>query len=145
MKYIISSDKAHLQIEVIHQFLSQCYWSKNIPLHTLTKAIEHSLCFGVYLTENDQMQQVGFARLITDHATFAYLADVFILKDHRGKGLSKKLISSIVEHPDTQGLRRIVLATADAHGLYSQYGFTSLNTPNIFMEIWQPTVYQSQT
>ena len=137
--YFVSDEKNLLDIEMLHQFLSQCYWSKDIPLSTLTTALENSLCFGIY---NNKNQQVGFARLITDHATFAYLADVFILSEFRGIGLSKKLISTIKQHPSCQGLRRIVLATADAHELYKQYGFTSLNNADSFMEIWQPKIYQ---
>jgi len=138
-KYFVSDDKNLLDISVVHQFLSQSYWSKGIPLYTLTKAIGNSQCFGVY---TETKQQIGFARLITDHATFAYLADVFILNEHRGNGLSKKLMTYIKQHNSCQGLRRIVLATADAHDLYSQYGFTPLSNADSFMEIWQPEIYQ---
>jgi len=140
--YYLSDDKNLLDIDIIYNFLSNCYWSKNVPLATVKKAIENSLCFGVYTTEH---QQVGFARMITDKATFAYLADVFILPEFRGQGLSKQLISYIKEHDELQGLRRIVLATADAHQLYQQYEFTSLNNPEYFMEIWQPNVYNQTT
>ena len=136
--YIISDDSSLLDIAAIHKFLSQCYWSKGIPLATLNKAIENSLCFGVY---TQKKEQVGFARLITDHATFAYLADVFILSEFRGNGLSKALMTYIKQHKSCQGLRRIVLATADAHELYQQYGFTPLNNADSFMEVWQPEIY----
>ncbi|EJL3952063.1 GNAT family N-acetyltransferase, partial [Vibrio parahaemolyticus] len=112
--YRISTDKKHLDFEVIHDFISGSYWASGIPKHTLEKAISNSFCFGVYDSHDSQ---VGFARLITDKATFAYLADVFIVENHRGKGLSKWLVESIVSHPDLQGLRRVVLATRDAHGL----------------------------
>ncbi|SHO54601.1 acetyltransferase [Vibrio quintilis] len=104
----------------------------------MQKAIANSLCFGVY---KDSGEQVGFARMITDKATFAYLSDVFISETHRGAGLSKWLIHEIVSHPELQGLRRIVLATSDAHGLYEQYGFKPIANPEIFMQIWQPDVY----
>lgn len=128
-----------MNLSVIHQYISRSYWAKDIPLSTMKKAIENSLCFGVF---NGSDEQVGFARMITDKATFAYLADVFILENHRGKGLSKWLMEHIVEHHDLQGLRRMILATRDAHGLYNQYGFTPLNSPNTFMELHQPDVYQ---
>jgi len=138
--FYISDDKALLNIELIHSFLSDSYWAKHIPLATVNLAIENSNCFGVYTSTH---QQVGFARLITDKATFAYLADVFILPEHRNKGLSKKLMLFIQQHPDTQNLRRIVLATSDAHSLYSQFEFTPLSHPESFMEIWQPNIYRS--
>ncbi|QYJ99710.1 GNAT family N-acetyltransferase [Shewanella alkalitolerans] len=112
-----------------------------IPKETMKRAIANSLCFGVFDTDN---KQVGFARLITDSATFAYLADVFILPSHRGMGLSKHLMETIVAHPDLQGLRRIVLATRDAHGLYAQYGFQPIENPEILMQIWHPNVYQRE-
>ncbi len=141
--YFVSDDKALLDLSVIHQFLSQSYWAKDIPLARLSTAIDNSLCFGVY--QRDTHQQVGFARMITDHATFAYLADVFILSSHRGLGLSKQLMSVIIEHPNLQALRRMVLVTADAHQLYQQYGFTELNKPSGYMEIWRPDIYQTPT
>ncbi|KDM93536.1 GNAT family N-acetyltransferase [Photobacterium galatheae] len=138
--YAISTDQSRLDFRVIHGFLANSYWAKNIPETVMKKAIEHSLCFGIYHVTGEQ---VGFARLITDKATFAYLADVFISDAHRGKGLSKKLMDDIVRHPDLQGLRRMVLATRDAHGLYAQYGFRPIQHPDSFMEIWQPNVYQT--
>ncbi|MBO0930961.1 GNAT family N-acetyltransferase [Fibrella sp. HMF5036] len=116
----ISTDKARLDVAMVHRFLSkEAYWSKNIPLDTVQRSIEGSLCFGIYLDN----QQVGFARVITDYATFAYLADVFVLPEHRGKGLSKQLIAYIMAYPSLQGLRRWMLITYDAHGLYEQFGF----------------------
>ncbi|WP_417762926.1 GNAT family N-acetyltransferase [Shewanella sp.] len=138
--YYVSSDARLLDIDVVHGFLSQSYWAKGIPLATLQRAIDNSLCFGVYAASGEQ---VGFARMITDRATFVYLADVFVLPAHRGLGLSKLLMSEIVAHADLQGLRRMALATSDAHGLYQQFGFTPLNRANTFMELWQPNVYQS--
>lgn len=138
--YYVSSDDTQLDIDVIHRFLSQSYWAKDIPLATMQRALDNSLCFGVYAESG---AQVGFARMITDRATFAYLADVFILPSHRGQGLSKLLMSEIVAHADLQGLRRMALATSDAHGLYQQFGFTPLNHPSSFMELWRPNVYQA--
>ena len=138
--YRISHHKPDMDIEVIHGYLSRSYWANNIPLSTVQKALDNSLCFGVF---TDAGQQVGFARMITDLATFAYLADVFILEDHRGKGLSKWLMEVIFQHPDLTGLRRIALATSDAHGLYQQFGFTPLASPQSFMERHQADVYQA--
>ncbi|MFC1519730.1 GNAT family N-acetyltransferase [Pseudomonadota bacterium] len=137
--YVISTDQNKLDISVIHGFISQSYWAKGVPITVLAKAIEHSLCFGVF---TDQGEQVGFARLITDRATFAYLADVFITDQHRGIGLSKLLIEKVISHPDIQGLRRMMLATRDAHGLYAQYGFLPVDNPEILMQIWRPNIYQ---
>lgn len=141
-EYSISTDKEKLNIPLIHSFLSTSYWAKDIPLSVVVKSIENSLCFGVYATEN---LQVGFARIITDYATFAYLSDVFIIEDHRGKGLSKRLIQTIVEHDDLQGLRRMMLGTADAHELYAKFGFTALNYPARAMEIINSEVYTQAT
>ncbi len=136
--YTISCNLADMDMTLIHQFISNTYWSKNIPLETFEKALKNSLCFAVISNTGDQ---VGFARMITDKATFAYLADVFILEEHRGQGLSKRLMQAILTHPDLQGLRRIVLATRDAHSLYEQFGFKALANPEIFMELWTPGVY----
>lgn len=130
--YLFSTDKEKLQHSYIHHFLSkESYWAKNIPIHIVEKAIEGSICFGVY----DKQQQIGFARIITDHATFGYLADVFIDKDYRSKGLSKELINFITEQPFIKTLRRFMLATKDAHSLYAQFGFNALKEPDRFMEI----------
>lgn len=131
----ISTDKKLLDINLIHKYLDQdSYWAQGIPIDRLKRAIENSMCFGVYQDKN----QIGFARVTTDKATFAYIADVFILPDFRGQGLSKWLIQSIVNHPDLQGLRRWSLATADAHGLYKQFGFTEITRPERWMEIFTP-------
>ena len=131
----ISTDKNLLNFDVIYKYLDQdSYWSKGIPPGRLKLAIENSLCFGVYFNN----EQIGFARVITDKATFAYIADVFILPDFRGKSLSKWLIQTIMNHAELQGLRRWSLATADAHGLYSQFGFTEITRPERWMEIFTP-------
>ena len=137
---MVSSDPNDLDFEVIYGFISQSYWAKGIPRETLQKAIDNSLVFGVY---TEVGQQVGFARLSTDRATFAYLADVFIVESYRGKGLSKLLMKHIITHPDLQGLRRLMLATSDAHGLYAGFGFKPIENPDILMQIWQPNIYQS--
>jgi N-acetylglutamate synthase-like GNAT family acetyltransferase len=137
--YKTSSDLKDMDLAVIHSFISNSYWAKGIPLKTMEKAINNSLCFGVF-TECDK--QVAFARMVTDLATFAYLADVFVSKEHRGKGLSKLLMQVIVAHPDLQGIRRMALATSDAHSLYEQFGFKALSSPESFMELHQPDVYK---
>ena len=137
--YKTSSDIKDMDLGVIHGFISNSYWAKGIPLKTMDKAISNSLCFGVF-TECDE--QVAFARMVTDSATFAYLADVFVLEEHRGKGLSKLLMQVIVAHPDLQGIRRMALATSDAHSLYQQFGFKALSSPKSFMELHQPDVYK---
>jgi GNAT superfamily N-acetyltransferase len=136
--YEISDDPARLDIDVIYTFLSESsYWSKGIPRSVVEKSIAHSLCFGVY----EDSAQIGFARVISDHATFALLADVFVLEGHRGKGLSKWLIQAVVAHPDLQGLRRLLLLTSDAHELYRQFGFTEIGNAWRFMEVLQPDIY----
>lgn len=127
-----------MDVNAIHEFICQSYWARGIPKTTLEKAIDNSLCFGVF---NSEHKQIGFARMVTDSATFAYLADVYILENHRGRGLSKWLMQEIMAHPELQGLRRIILATSDAHGLYKKYGFTELSKPELFMENWNPKVY----
>jgi GNAT superfamily N-acetyltransferase len=138
--YEISTDPDRLDIEVIHRFLAEdSYWSRGIPRSIVVRAIANSLCFGVYHRDG----QVGFARIVTDRSTFALLADVFILEPHRGKGLSKWLMHCVVEHRDLQGLRRLLLLTSDAHGLYSQFGFEPLGNPSRFMEVLRPDVYRT--
>ncbi|WP_375443779.1 GNAT family N-acetyltransferase [uncultured Fibrella sp.] len=135
----ISTDKTRLDVALIHRFLSQeSYWAANIPLEIVQRSIENSLCFGVY----EGHAQIGFARVITDQATFAYLADVFVLPDYRGRGISRQLITEISAWPTLQGLRRWVLATRDAHELYAQFGFTALDQPNLFMQRKRENAYQ---
>lgn len=133
-QFYISTDKSELDVLAIHRYLCyQSYWAKNIPVEIVQKSIEGSYCFGLYTTENDVASQVGFARVITDFATFAYLADVFVLEAYRGRGLSKWMMKTIMECPDLQGLRRWLLATMDAHGLYRQFGFSALDKPERIM------------
>lgn len=132
LDYDISMDKKKLQTNYIHHYLSaKSYWAKNIPLETVKKSIEGSVCFGVY----KQSEQIGFARLVTDEATFAYLADVFIDEKYRGKGLSKKLMQHIKAFIETKQLRRALLATKDAHTLYEQFGFSAIPDPTKLMGI----------
>ena len=129
-EFRISTDKAQLDVALIHRYLCyESYWARNIPRALVEKSISGSLCFGVY----HHNQQVGFARVITDQATFAYLADVFILETYRGRGLSKWLMQTIMDEPGLQGLRRWLLATLDAHGLYAQFGFAPLDKPERIM------------
>ena len=136
--YTISTERNKLDLKFIHQFLStQAYWCLNIPFATVKRSVENSLCFGVYHGD----QQVGFARVITDYATIAYLGDVFVVREHRGRGLSKELIGEIMRHPDLQGLRRWILLTSDAHGLYRQFGWLPIAYPDRYMEIAHPNVY----
>ncbi|HEY9212591.1 MAG TPA: GNAT family N-acetyltransferase [Ancylobacter sp.] len=138
--YEVSTDPLRLDVDVIHSFLSKdSYWSPGIPRSVVERGIEHSLCFGVYHVG----AQIGFARVVTDRATFALLADVFILEAHRGKGLSKWLMRCVVEHEDLQGLRRLLLLTSDAHALYRQFGFEEIGNPWRFMEVLRPDIYQS--
>jgi GNAT superfamily N-acetyltransferase len=138
-EYTISTDQRQLDLVAIHAFLAASYWSPGIPLETVRKATSNSLAFGLF----HGGQQVGFARVVTDCATFAYLADVYVLPGHRGKSLAKWLMSAIVEHPDLQGLRRFLLATADAHKLYSRFGFEPVSRPERLMEIFTPDIYRS--
>lgn len=136
--FLISTDKKRIDLDVVHGFLSQCYWAKAIPKGTVARSIKNSLCFGVYKAG----RQIGFARVISDFATYAYIGDVFILESHRGRGLGKRLMKYIMEYPDLQDLRRWSLVTRDAHSLYSQFGFTALKSPERHMEIHNPNVYK---
>jgi N-acetylglutamate synthase-like GNAT family acetyltransferase len=134
----ITTDKSALNIPLIHSFLStQSTWAKNIPLETVERSIENSLCFGGFVDG----EQVAFARVISDFATFANLVDVFVLPMRRGNGYSKQMMQAVMAHPQLQGLRRFTLATGDAHGLYAQFGFTAPARPQSFMERYMPSVY----
>ena len=126
-------------MDVIHEFLTNCYWAQGIPRAVVARSIEHSLCFGIY---HGSREQVGFARVVSDFATIAYLGDVFVLESHRGRGLSKWMMECVVQHPALQGLRRWILLTRDAHGLYSQFGFTPLGSAERYMELHRPDVYK---
>lgn len=126
---------------MIHSFLSQSYWAKGIPRETVARSLRGSLCFALLSGQT----QIGFARVISDFATIAYVGDVFVLPDYRGRGLSKWLMRCVTQHPDLQGLRRWILATADAHSLYEKFGFTALTKPDVFMERHTPDVYAQNT
>jgi GNAT superfamily N-acetyltransferase len=136
-EFEISTDPRKIDLYLVHEFLTNCYWAKGVPFETVERSIQGSICFGVF----DGEKQVGFARVISDRATFAWLADVFLIEAYRGRGLSKWMMACIKNHPELQGLRRWLLATADAHGLYAQFGFTSLKTPERWMEIHDSNVY----
>jgi GNAT superfamily N-acetyltransferase len=136
-EYRISTDRVSLDVEMIWRFLRESYWAANIPRATVERAIGGSMPFGLYKGS----RQIGFARVISDRATFAYLADVFVLEEFRGKGLGHWLVQVIMEHPDLAGLRRWSLATRDAHWLYAKFGFTPLRDPSRFMELHRPDVY----
>ncbi len=134
--YEISTDGARLDRPLIHRFLhDDSYWAKGVPVGVMDRAIDNSLCFGLYGSDG---RQAGFARVITDRAAIAYLADVFVVPEHRGRGLGKDLVEAVMSHPDLQGLRRFFLGTADAHALYERYGFRPLAEPGRMMEISVP-------
>ncbi|MDB5802105.1 MAG: family acetyltransferase [Rhodocyclales bacterium] len=139
-EYIITTDQTRFDIAAIHAFLSQTYWSPGVPRSIVEKAVANSLSFGILRGK----EQIGFGRVVTDKATFAYLADVYVLEAHRGKGLSKRLIETIQAHGDLQGLRRFLLFTKDAHGLYAQYGFAELANPGRVMEKVGANLYVHQ-
>lgn len=137
-RFTVSTDPAKLDIDAIHEFLTNCYWSEGIPKEIVKRAMKHSLCFGLY----DNTRQIGFARVISDFTTYAYLCDVYILEPFRGKGLGTWLMSCVVKHPDLQGLRRFTLLTRDAHGLYQKFGFTAMKDPSRYMEIRVADIYK---
>jgi GNAT superfamily N-acetyltransferase len=138
--FAITTETSFFNVEFIHSFLSKSYWAEDIPIEVVQKSIDNSLCFGVFHSG----RQIGFARAITDKTTFAYLADVFIDAAYRGQGLSKWLMEEIMAHEDLQGLRRFMLATRDANGLYAQFGFSELTFPERWMQIYKPGIYKTQ-
>ena len=138
MNYEVTTDSSRLDLDAIHAYLTRSYWSPGIPKATVARAIEHSVCAGAYLGAD----QVGFARVVTDRASFGYLADVYVLEAHRGQGLSKALVGTLLAHPDLQNLRRLMLTTRDAQGLYSRFGFKPLAAPDRFMELHKPDLYR---
>ncbi|HEY8601823.1 MAG TPA: GNAT family N-acetyltransferase [Thermomicrobiales bacterium] len=137
-EYTISTDPGRIDLALVHHFLRQSYWAEGIPLAIVERSIHHSLPFGIYLGA----AQVGFARIISDRATFAYLADVFVLEGFRGRGLGKWLMETILAHPELQDLRHWFLGTADAHGLYRQFGFEDLAEPGKFLSRGKSGLYQ---
>jgi GNAT superfamily N-acetyltransferase len=137
-EYLISTDPSKLNVDAIHQYLSQqSYWAAGIPMEIVRNSLQNSLNFGIY----QNGRQIGLVRVVSDYATFAYISDVFILPDARGRGLSKWLLSVVLAHPSLQGLRRWSLATTDAHSLYTRFGFTPLHNPERHMEIFDPEIY----
>jgi GNAT superfamily N-acetyltransferase len=139
--YTVTTDAKRLDVPAIHAFLTRSYWSPGIPLELVQRAIDHSLCFGLFHHD----EQVGFARAISDRTTFAYLADVYVLEAHRGRGLSKWLLQVVLAHAELQGLRRFLLATRDAHELYRRFGFKELAAPARLMEVLDVDVYTRAT
>jgi GNAT superfamily N-acetyltransferase len=137
--YEISTDAARVDVKAVHEFLAASYWSPGVPLAVVERAIENSICVGAYVAG----AQVGFARMVTDRATFAYLADVYVLEPHRGRGLSKRMLQALLQLEALQGLRRMMLVTRDAHGLYRPFGFTALAAPERVMELHRPDAYAS--
>ncbi|MCZ6557395.1 MAG: GNAT family N-acetyltransferase [SAR324 cluster bacterium] len=135
--FLITTERSRMDIVAIHGFLTESYWARGIPLAVVEKSMQNSLCFGVF----EGQSQVGFARVITDYATFGYLGDVFILQSHQGLGLGKWLLDCVMAHPGLQGLRRWNLATHDAHRLYARYGFSALAKAEYYMEINVPDPY----
>lgn len=133
----MTTDPGRIDLDVVHGFLREAYWSRGIPRDVVARSLAHSICFGLYEGE----RQVGFARVVTDRATFAWLGDVFVLEGWRGRGLSKWLMDCVMAHPELQALRRWHLATADAHGLYTRYGFTPLSAPERHMERFDNEIY----
>jgi GNAT superfamily N-acetyltransferase len=136
----ISTDPERVDRKLVHEILASSYWAEGVPREVVDRSIENSLVFGLY----DGPAQIGFARVITDRSTFAYLSDVFVLESRRGNGLGKWLMEVIMSHPDLQGLRRFTLATRDAHGLYRQFGFGPVARPERLMEILDPDIYRRE-
>ena len=140
--FTVVTDPSKLDVVAIHRYLTRAYWSEGIPQHIVEKALANSLCFGLF----QGTQQIGLARVVTDRATYAYLCDVYVLEEFRGKGLGVWLVECVTSHPDLQGLRRFSLATRDAHGLYEKFGFAALKKPQSLMEIVHHDIYlRSQT
>jgi len=140
-EFEISTDPSRVNVAAVHAFLAASYWAHGIPLPVVERSISNSICFGIYRGD----EQAGFARVITDRATYAYLADVFIFEVFRGQGLSRWLMECIMAHPDLQGLRRWSLLTRDAHGLYQKFGFTALRAADRWMEKHDPEIYATNT
>jgi GNAT superfamily N-acetyltransferase len=136
---VVTTDRSRLDLDVIHGFLTTSYWARGVPREVVARSTEHSLCFGAF----DGDRQVGFARVISDRTTFAYICDVFTLESHRGQGVGKSLMAAITSHPELQGLRRRMLFTRDAHGLYRQFGFGAAGHPERLMEVVDSDPYHA--
>jgi GNAT superfamily N-acetyltransferase len=139
-EFLLSTNRSLLDLSLIHSFLTNCYWAKGISREVVARSIANSLCFGIY---NQNGPQVGFARVVSDFATVAYVGDVFVLESHRGRGLGRWMMECIMQHPALQGLRRWILLTRDAHALYSRFGFSPLAKPERYMELHNPDVYET--
>jgi GNAT superfamily N-acetyltransferase len=139
-RYLVSTQARRLDIGLIHDFLRGSYWAKDIPRGVVVRAMRNSICFGVFY----RGRQVGFGRVITDRATFAYVADVFVVPEHRGRGAARLLLRAMLDHRQLQGLRRWMLATLDAHGLYQKFGFVPLSNPGHYMTIHEPDIYRTK-
>ncbi len=137
--YTISTDQARLDVDAVYAFISQSYWATNVPRDVVERSLRNALCFGLYRDE----AQLGLVRVITDYATIAYVGDVYVLPEHRGRRLSKWMMECVLAHPELQHLRRWILITRDAHGLYRQFGFRELKRPEGFMELHNPDVYNT--
>ena len=137
-EFTVSTDPRRIELDLVHGFLTECYWAKGIPREVVAGSVQNSLCFGLY----SNGKQIGFARVISDYATYAYIGDVFVLESFRGRGLGKWLMECIMQHPRLQGLRRWSLVTRDAHAVYAHLGFTPLKNPQNYMELQQPDIYQ---
>ena len=137
--FTISTDPSRLDLDGVYHYLSNAYWARGLPRDVFDRSVRHALCFGIY----EGARQVGFARVVTDFATVAYVGDVFVLEPWRGRGLSRWLMEVMVAHPELQGFRRWILLTRDAHGLYRKFGFTPLSDPTRWMEKWAPDVYET--
>lgn len=138
MNYRFTSDVNEMDFDLIHGFLTECYWCKGITQELVEKSARNSLSFGMF----EDSRQIAFGRFVTDRATFAYLADVFVLESHRGVGVGKLMMTQAMALPELEGLRRLMLATRDAHDLYAPFGFEALDDPSLFMQLWRPNVYQ---
>jgi ribosomal protein S18 acetylase RimI-like enzyme len=137
-QFSISTDPSRIDVDAIHAYLSRSYWAEGIPMEIVARSVDNSLCFGLF----ESGRQIGLARVITDRATFAYLCDVYVLEECRDRGLGKWLMETVLQHPDLRNLRRFLLATRDAHGLYDRYGFKVLQNPDRYMEIRYPDIYK---
>ena len=139
--YSLTADRARIDVDAVHAFLTRSFWATGISKELVAKSIAHSLCFGVF----DGRAQVAFARVVTDSSTYAYLCDVYVLEEYRGRGLGKWMMEFVMRHPDLQGLRRFQLVTRDAHGLYTRFGFKTPANPERQMEIFRPGLYSGES
>ena len=139
-RFTITTDPSRVDLDAVHAYLQRSYWAEGIPKDVVAKAVAGSLCFSLF----DGTAQVGFARVVTDRATFAYLCDVYVLEEHRGRGLGRRLMDEVMAHPDLAGLRRFMLVTRDAHALYAPLGFVAPAHPDRYMEITRPDIYKTR-